>query len=372
MSVYSDMLSPELLISREALAHNVGFLKRKTTSSFMCPMVKANAYGVGDSLVVGELLNLGIKNFGVVRVFEGQRLRRLYPQKEFNILVFAPLCVAHLEEYISSNLTPVVGSFEDLKYLEALSLKEKEALGGVHIKFDLGMARLGFEIKEAQSVKDHLKKMSIKVIGICGHFSQADQISVPGSKDFEGLRGLSELSKFFELELGLDAVHAPNSVALGLGSFEIGSRPGISLYGLSDEEEVSKNLKPALSLKAPLVYVRQVKAGTKVSYDGLWQSLKDTTLGVLFIGYADGLPRGLSGKIDVEFEGESFPQVGLICMDYTMVDLGPNSCLKARDQLTLFGESHNHRALSQWASSLGCLTHELLVGLGDRLRRRIV
>ena len=333
-------------------------------------MVKASAYGIGDSLIVGELLNLGIQNFGVARVCEGQRQRRLFPQKSFNILVFAPLRASTLEEYIYSQLTPVIGSFDDLKLLESLKSPEKELLGAVHVKFDLGMTRLGFELTEAKEVREHLKKIDIKVIGICGHFSQAGDIVKPGSEDVEGLKRLREISRIFGLDL--ESVHAPNSVALGLDTFDVGIRPGIALYGLSDDEQALKGLEPVLSLRAPIVHIREVKAGTKVSYGGLWESPRDTRIGVLLIGYADGLPRGISGKFDVNFEKSYFPQVGLICMDYTMVDLGLDSDLKVGQQLVFFNQDYNSRALSHWANSLGCITYELLVGLGDRLRRRIV
>ena len=363
-------MQSELLISRKALASNIDFFRGKATSSFMCPMVKANAYGVGDSLIVGELLSLGVDTFGVARVSEGQRLRRLFPQEEFKILVFAPICASQISDYITSELTPVIGCKEDLKSLSELSTDEENILGGVHVKFDLGMTRLGFDLSEAAEVNSFFNNTKIKVLGICGHFSQADKIISSNSKDMEGLNNLLELSTVFGLRQ--EQVHAPNSAALSLGSFEVGSRPGLSLYGLSDDEDVVKNLEPVLSLKAPLVHIRKVKAGTRVSYGGLWESKEDTVIGVLLIGYADGLPRGLSGKIDLGHEGVSFTQVGAICMDYTMVDLGPKNSLKIGQQLTFFGEEHRPRALSEWASSLGCITYELLVGLGDRLKRRIV
>ena len=333
-------------------------------------MVKANAYGVGDSLVVSELLSMGVKNFGVARVFEGQRIRRLHPYKKFNILVFAPLCASDIEDYLASDLTPVIGSVVDIDILNNLSVDQKKRLRGLHLKFDLGMTRLGFSLEEAQTIKELLKNSGLEVAGICGHFSQADRILDSNSKDLEGLNALEEISKVFELPI--DSVHAPNSAALGLGEFNVGSRPGLSLYGLSDEHKVGEFLEPALSLYAPIVNIRPVKKGVKVSYGGTWESPTDTNIGVLLIGYADGLPRGLSGSMNVSNNGKTYPQVGTVCMDYTMVDLGAKNDLKIGDKMAFFDQNHNPRALSDWANTLGCITYELLVGLGDRLNRRIV
>jgi len=333
-------------------------------------MVKANAYGVGDSLIVGELLDLGVKNFGVARVSEGERLRRLFPQQQFQILVFAPLCASFIESYIQSSLTPVVGSAEDLRILSTLSSEDQNSLEGVHVKFDLGMTRLGFSFFEADTVTETLKSLNIKVLGVCGHFSQASDITNIDSKETEGLEELTSLSKLFGINQEL--VHAPNSEALSSGSFVVGSRPGLSLYGLSDSKELVAGLEPALSLYAPLVHSRSVKKGTRVSYGGAWVSDVDTQVGVLLIGYADGLPRGLSGKISLFNDGDTFKQVGRICMDYTMIDIGPSKSPKIGQMYTFFDVKHNPRALSDWAESLGCISYELLVGLGDRLLRRVV
>lgn len=365
-------MQAELTISRKALENNINFFKSKSTSSFLCPMVKSNAYGVGDSLVVGELLDLGVSHFGVARVFEGERLRRAFPSKEFEILVFAPLCASNIGHYVEASLTPVVGTERDLMILSESSKEDLKALSAVHVKFDMGMTRLGFSFDEASCVKEALSSLGLSVSGLCGHFSQAAEVSQPHSHEQQNLEKLKSLASVFNLDKS--SVHAPNSEALLSSTFEVGLRPGLSLYGLSSDSKNSEDstLKPVLGLKAPLVHIRRIKAGTKISYGGTWTSPKDTFIGVLLIGYADGLPRGLSGKIKLGFEGESFQQVGRICMDYTMVDLGLDSSLKLGQSLTFFGESYQAQALSVWAEELGCISYELLVGLGNRLVRRVV
>ncbi len=333
-------------------------------------MVKANGYGLGDTLIVSELLDLGVENFGVARVSEALRLRRMFPQKKMNLLVFAPLCASSVEEYVFNNLTLILGSYEDLNILKRLSQEHLNKLEGVHLKFDLGMSRLGFDLKDVDAVFDELQKCNIRIDGLCGHFNNALEIDDKSSEASKNLQLLYELSNRFGLKSS--QVHLPNSDALGFGPYKEGIRPGLSLYGYSDSDAMSFELMKSLSLRAPLVHTREVLKGQSVSYGRTWTSLKDTKIGVLLIGYADGIPRSLSGKINVFKEQETFSQVGSICMDYMMIDLGADSNAQLGEMFSLFGGDESVDALKHWSKTSGCITYELLVGLGSRLHRRVI
>jgi|GEM_PF-3748246 len=227
-------------------------------------MVKANGYGLGDTLIVSELLDLGVENFGVARMSEALRLRRAFPQKKMNVLVFAPLCASSIEEYVFNKLTVILGSYEDLNVLKGLSQKRLDKLQGVHLKFDLGMSRLGFGLTDVNSVFDELKRCNIRIDGLCGHFNKALEIEDKSSEASHSLKQLCEISKKFGLSAS--QVHLPNSDALGFGPYELGIRPGLSLYGYSSNESMSFELMKSLSLRAPLVHTRELLKGQSVSY----------------------------------------------------------------------------------------------------------
>lgn len=359
-------MQPKLKISKKALISNLLNYRKKTSSSFICPMVKANAYGVGDSLVVRELLNANVSDFGVARVSEGLALRRKFSQDNFEILVFAPLTQTNILDYIRSGLTAVIGSKNDLQILESLGENSRRSLKKIHLNFDLGMSRLGFSIADAPFVKDYVESLKLEVGGVSGHFSEAHTFATSDSASEKSLKRLIEIGCYFNLTV--DKVHAPNTEALNFKKFDVGIRPGIGLYGLmGDESSLS-----ALSLTAPLVQTRLLEVGDKVSYGGLWTAKERTQIGVFSIGYADGLKRALSGKISFnsqETKKRAYLQVGAICMDYTMVNLGLDADFELGEEFTVFGNSID---LMKWCDIMNCIPYEILTSLGDRVERVLV
>jgi alanine racemase len=358
-------MNPSLWINRENLVKNIHLIKQKTTSPFVCPMVKANAYGVGDSLVVQTLLNAGIKHFGVARTFEGEKIRRFFPTLDFEILVFNSFSLNNIDDYLKSDLTPVVTDQSSLNAIKDLGVEQRKRLRDIHIKFDLGMSRFGFRPEESQNLKEQLHQLGLKVGGVCGHFSKSEDFGQEGGQSKIKLKEL--IASAQTIGVSVDKVHAANSAAIEWGqSFEVGLRPGIGMYGIGQKK--GSGLEGVLSLKAPLVGVNSVLEGETVSYGGTWVAKKDCKIGILPIGYADGLRRGLSNRIKFQIDGVECDQVGLICMDYSMVDLSPLEGAQVGEEVILFNE--NYSSLYEWADLLGTIPYELISGLGDRVERK--
>lgn len=357
-------MNPVLWVNQKKLIKNFNLVKARTESTFVCPMVKANAYGVGDSLVVGTLLDAGAKHFGVVRAFEGEKLRRFFPNKIFEILVFNSLCETSIKSYFESNLTPVIGSANDLKVLSEFSRTDLKRMNKVHLKFDLGMSRFGFSLEDSVQIFGKIKNLGLSLGGVCGHF--------PTSEDFSESEGFSEglLKNLVDCAKNLgvseNSVHAPNTAAIERGRFQVGLRPGIGLYGVSQYKENS--LEGVLKLTAPLVSLNSILVRGKVSYGGTWESKKPGKIGVLPMGYADGLRRELSNRIRFVLNGQVYAQVGVICMDYCMIDLGSAKSFQIGDEFTLFDETYAD--LFSWAKVLNTIPYELITGFGDRIERR--
>jgi len=357
-------MNPKLWLNRENLIYNLRYLKRQTSSTFVCPMVKANAYGVGDSMVVSTLLLADVKNFGVARVFEAEKLRRTFPNDEFDVLVFHPIVKNELDSYLENKITPVVSSIEDLKLLASFDKGKLKALKPIHLKFDLGMNRLGFSLNLLTEVKDFIKKHDFKLAGVCGHFSTAGDYGVNGGKSSSLLRDLVKAAS--ELEVEEARVHVPNSEALVRDKFNVGIRPGISLYGVTKS---AADLKGALKLTAPVIAIKDLEAGDSVSYSGTWTAERSSQVAILPIGYADGLRRRLSNRINFRIKNADLKQVGAICMDYCMVLLKEGLEVKSGEELVLFDE--DLKGLYHWAELLETIPYELLTSLGDRIERRV-
>lgn len=359
-------MNPVLWVDREKLIKNFNIIKGKTESSFVCPMVKANAYGVGDTLVVGALLEAGAEHFGVARVFEAEKLRRFFPNRKFEILVFNALFGESIKAYAESALTPVVGGATDLEVLKNLSKTDLKKIGKVHIKFDLGMSRFGFGLGDSVQVWGALKNLGLNIQGVCGHFPDSEDFANTGGGSKKLLEELTACAA--NLGVSEDRVHAPNSGAIERGNFKVGLRPGLSLYGVSQSRE--EGISGVLKLTTPLVSVNSLSPGTSVSYGGAWTAEEKIRIGVMPIGYADGLRRGLSNRIKFLLKGQAYSQVGNICMDYCMVNLGKTGDVMKGDEFVLFDETYS--SLFEWADLLGTIPYELLTGLGERVERRAV
>lgn len=358
-------MNPVLWVNKSRLIKNFNLIKERTSSSFVCPMVKANAYGVGDTLVVGVLLEAGAKHFGVARVFEGEKLRRFFSGQDFEILVFNALTEDSLRSCVESDLIPVIGQENDLKVLESFPFKDLKRIKKVHLKLDLGMSRFGFSLVDAEPVAKRLKSLGLSLGGVCGHFATSEDFSLERGRSEELLASLVETAK--SIGVSEELVHAPNTSAIERGRFKVGLRPGIALYGVSQYEENS--LKGVLKLTAPLVAINGISEGEKVSYGGTWSTKEGARIGILPIGYADGLRRGLSNRIRVGLNGHVCSQVGVICMDYCMIDLGLECVAKEGDELILFDEKYSD--LFEWAKLLETIPYEILTGLGDRIERKV-
>ncbi|MGH1468939.1 MAG: alanine racemase, partial [Bdellovibrionales bacterium] len=268
--------------------------------------------------------------------------------------------------YVESSLTPVVGSAVDVEILKNLSKTDLKKIEKVHIKFDLGMSRFGFDMKDSVQVWGALKNLGLSIQGVCGHF--------PQSEDFAEVNGSSQdlladlVSCASNLGVPEDRVHAPNSEAISRGKFKVGLRPGLGLYGVSQSREAG--IEGVLRLTSPLVSINSLSPGARVSYGGTWAAKEQIRVGVLPIGYADGLRRGLSNRIKFFSRGLVYSQVGTICMDYCMVNLGKTEDFVKGTEFVLFDETYT--SLFEWAKLLGTIPYELLTGLGERVERKAV
>ncbi len=351
------------------LTHNFRYLRGLLKDhDFICPMIKANAYGHGDVECARALSKEGAHDLGVVLVEEGIRLREAGILG--SIFVFGTFHRDAAAEIIKYNLTPVISRMNDIRELE-----EQVPAGvahAVHLKFNTGMNRLGFEQEEAGALADALKKSKrLRLTGICTHLLQGED-----AFDSAG-RSVAQIGEFEELSTHFDhrnlVLHALNSSGLCSQIFTgVGARPGISLYGAKPalNQKVNLDLRPVMTLKSRVELVRQVKKGETVSYGGTWTAQRESVVGVVPYGYADGYPRHASNKSFMLVKGQKVPVVGIVCMDYTMLDLTDvkGDCLG--EEVVLIGKQggQNYSA-EELAEATGTISYEIFTRVSPRVPR---
>ncbi|MFP5518507.1 MAG: alanine racemase [Bdellovibrionia bacterium] len=373
-------------INLDHLEHNIGILKTSLTSdTFFCPMVKANAYGHGDTQIAKCLELIGVKSVGVCLIEEGLLLRNNNFKNE--ILVFRGFDSLGAQKIIAEKMTAVVSSWKQLQHLEEHFLGEAIS---VHLKFDTGMNRLGFAVEEGpELLKKVWQNKKIRVKGILTHLLEGEDASSCEGRSAEQIRKFANVSQIFK---AIGAVpHALNSAGLinkivmtqkkmqdpthPLFLENWGARPGLAIYGYNPVNSASSvALKPVMSLKSTMSVIRNLKIGESVSYGGTFVAKRNSHIGVVPIGYADGYHRILSNSGTVLFEGQTVPVVGNVCMDYLMVDItdvvrerNPDEFLEK--EVIIWGEDQlgNSVSAAELAVKARTITWEMLTSIGERV-----
>ncbi|MDD5477618.1 MAG: alanine racemase [Candidatus Omnitrophica bacterium] len=329
--------------------------------------VKADAYGHGLIPVAKRLSACGVDYLGVASIDEGIKLRKAGVKTP--ILLLGLILKKDIRPLFTYCLTPTVCDKEMASAINAKAAKLKKKIN-LHIKVDTGMGRIGVLPDGAfKLVKDIHQLKNIAIEGIFTHFAFADldrkftdyQINL-----FEKL--VSDLEKS---GIAIPLVHAANSIGLidYKDSHFTMVRPGLVIYGLHPKEGLRINLKPVLSLKTRIVFIKQVPQGTGISYGRTYITKRPTRIITLPIGYGDGYPRNLSNLAWLLIGGRRFRIAGRICMDQIMVDVG-NFKPKIGDEVVLIGQQGRQKITAEELARLsGTISYEIVCGLGSRIPR---
>lgn len=358
-----------LSIDYANLKYNVEWMKTRTTNSFFCPMVKANAYGAGAVLVSQALIQMGVNKLGVARLSEAIELREA--GIEADILLFNHFTEEELALGQELNLTFVVSSMQQLELFNSFCKKLENQDLNMHLEFDTGMSRLGFSLQELDALREYIDKNNLQVQGVFTHFLEAINWPETGKSSQKQTEEFLKITQKFPESVA----HIASSKALAGGEkkWQYGVRPGVWLYGV---DSANTHLKPALRLTAPIISLRTISAGQSVSYGGVWVASRPTKIATLPIGYGDGYSRTLTGQTEVLVKGKKAPVVGAICMDYMMVDVTDvDQSLELGEEVLIFGEdqvSGQEISIESLAQKCNVIAYEFIVGLSQRLRRQIV
>ncbi|MDJ0392714.1 alanine racemase [Rhodococcus sp. G-MC3] len=364
-------------VDLDAVAHNVRVLLEYAGSAATMVVVKADGYNHGGTAVARAALAAGAQELGVTTVGEAVALRRAgitapilswlhRPDTDF-----VPAVVHGVELGLSS--APQVSAV-------AAAARTAERTADITLKIDTGLNRNGVAIGDLDEVFRILGSAvadgSVRLRGMFSHLACAD---VPGhpANDRQAQVLRDTVARASAAGLRPEVVHLANSAATLTRPdlhFDM-VRPGIAVYGLSPIPELGGfGLRPVMTVSATIALVKKVRAGEGVSYGHTWTAERDTVVGLVPMGYADGVRRNLSGRFDVSIGGRRFSSVGRICMDQFMIDLGPDGGGVAEgDTAVLFGSGEGGGPLAQeWADSLDTIHYEVVTGIGGRARRRYI
>ena len=358
-------------INQENLKHNVTVLQEAMPPGCkIMAIVKADAYGHGAYEISSYINRMGVNAFGVATIEEGITLRGFGIQGDILILGYTnPLRAKDIRKY---DLTQTV-----IDYPHAVSLNKQGIPVKVHVKIDTGMHRLGFDWLDIAEIEDVFRARYLKVCGIYTHLCAADSLAAE-DEDFTRIqinRFYQTLDSLTEAAVKLPKIHIQSSYGL-LNYPDLRCdyvRAGISLYGTLSSPDthtrVKLDLRPVLSLKSQIVLIRKVKCGESIGYGRSFIMERDSLIAMLPLGYADGIPRNLSGRnMEVLIRGLLAPIAGRICMDQIAVDITDIPDAAVGDIVTLIGkEDENELTALEMAAHSDSITNEILSRMGKRL-----
>ena len=366
-------------ISLDDLEHNYHALRSQMPEGCkFLGVIKADAYGHGAVPVSGTLSELGCEYLAVSNLEEAVQLRRGGIRTPVLILGYTP--PEYADTMVFMDLTQEIHSIDYARALEE-RLRGTNYILNVHIKLDTGMGRIGFLAYGAHSelaqLREFLKMTHLRAEGVFTHFSAADS-RLADDESYTETQYARFQAALAELETyGIHPAlrHCANSAVTILHpeySLDM-VRGGIALYGCAPDRDCAGllDLRPVMTLRTTIAQIRDVAAGTPISYGRTFTAPRDLRMAVLPVGYADGLPRSLSGKARFRLHGADVPVIGRICMDMCMVDITNVPDAKIGDELTLFGydEDGQRVPVERLAEACGTISYELLCTLSKRIAR---
>jgi alanine racemase len=359
-----------LTVDLQAIAANTRLFASRTRAEVMA-VVKADGFGHGGADAARAALANGATWLGVTSIAEGLALRE-----------------AGLAAPVLSWLNPVDADFglalaagidlavPSLRHLSVVmdAARASGRRARVHLHLDVGMARDGCEPagwpELCRAACGGEQRGVLQVVGLMGHLACADNPADPCNKAGRACFGCGvETARAAGLRPAVRHLAATAATLTDSRTHHTLCRIGAGLVGIDPSR--TTRLHPALTLTAPVVAVRRVRAGSPVGYGHSWTAPADTTLGLLPAGYADGLPRAASGHAEVMVRGRRCPVAGLISMDQTVIDLRSQQ-IHPGEIATAFGPgTSGEPTVADWAAWAGTIEHEIVTGVGARVRRQV-
>ncbi len=363
----------EVVVDLDAIRHNVRLLADLAAGAATMIVVKADGYGHGAIPVARAAVQAGASWLGASSLDEALALRDA--GLTVPILAWLDLLDADRTAGVTADIDLSASSRDELDAVRVAAGRAGRR-ARVHLKIDTGMTRNGCQPAEwpalvAEAARAQ-REGAVEIVAVWSHLACADE---PTDKSVDEQAEQFDLAYRQAVDAGLTPIrHLANAAAVLTRPdlhFDL-VRPGIACYGLNPVP-VAVDLRPAMTFRSAVVATKRVPAGASVGYGRTWTSDTDTTLALVPVGYADGVPRALSGRFDVWLAGRRRPVVGRVSMDQIVVDCGDDD-VPAGAEVVLFGAgTHGEPTAREWADTLGTIDYEIVTNMSrPRVRRRYV
>lgn len=364
-------------IDLNAIADNLKVIKKLINNRPVIAVVKANAYGHGSVEISKRLGKEGVEYLAVAFTEEAKELR----DSNINIPILV-LFDPDIEDIVKYNLTPVISDKKTALVLSKAAEKNSKNIN-VHIKIDTGMGRLGLTNNAAKDVLEIANLKGINIDGLMSHFSEADLADATFAMiQIERFNAVTR--ELLNNGLNIRLFHIANTAAvITLPESHFNAvRPGLMLYGYSSlqKSEVkdsnpelqipNSQLIPAMTIKTKILTIRRLPTGTPISYGRTFITKRDSLIGVMRLGYADGFSRRFSNNADVLVRGRRVPIVGRVCMDLSMIDLTDLEQVEEGDEVVIIGRQGNEYIdADELALMANTIPYEILTSLGNMAKK---
>lgn len=359
-------------IDLDALRHNFRQVRERAGQDCgTLVVVKADAYGHGAVQVAPVLEKAGADMFGVAIVEEGVELRRAGISRP--ILVLGGIYPGQEETLLEQDMVPCLYDIEAARRLDAAAAQRGQVCP-FHLKIDTGMGRVGYLPDELGEVLDALSRLeNLQLEGVVSHLAVADEPDNPfTSEQVERFRQC--LVRVRQAGFSPKYVHISNSAALFTRDLPECNlvRPGIVLYGALPSEPFREllDLRPVMSFRSAVAQVKNVPAGSGISYGHRFVAERPSAIAAVPVGYADGFNRLLSCRGEVLIRGRRAPVAGTVCMDWILIDVTDIPGVAVGDEVTLLGRDNgNVVSAEEWAQKVDTIPYEVFCGVSKRVPR---
>lgn len=372
--MYKDAIRPAWVeVNLSNLDYNIKNIQAKAGGRPLIGVIKADAYGHGAVMVAEVLRQNGVKTFAIATLQEAVTLREAGATEEIIMLGLTPDMYA--DTIVKYDITPVVCDATNAKAISDAAAAAGKVVEGL-IAVDSGMGRIGYLADDLENAVFDVKKIAqlpnFKIKGLFSHMSTADAYDKTYSHYQE-----EQFNKFYDALIAAGVEVPLKTLANSASIMELPSihfdtvRPGIILYGQYPSDEVDRkglHIKPAMSVKANIIHLKDVPANFSVGYGRKYISEKPAKIATLALGYADGYPRPYSAHAKVIVNGVLCPIAGNICMDQCMVDVSEVPDVKVGDEVIIMGSDGVHEISAEdIAKATGTINYEICCAFGQRL-----
>ncbi|UER67359.1 alanine racemase [Borrelia sp. BU AG58] len=358
----------QIIINFKSLEHNLISIKNHIQGRELVATLKADAYGHGLAKTFSFLKEKGVNYFGLFWIDEAIRIKKI--DKNAKTLLYINTDRSGIKNLVRFSITPFIADSHYLYLIERECLRQNKKIKA-HLKIDVGMNRYGIKIENALNLANQIQNSKlIELEGVCTHLPTTEDTKITNAQTEKFMCFIEELK---ENNINPKFIHVSNSEHTE--NYNINEkfnmvRPGLILYGYHSNLNRSKNnlcLKPVLSLYSKIIFLKSISQGEAVSYSGLFIAKEDIQIGLVPVGYFDGIPQNTSNNFYYLVRGRKCPIRGKLCMNITIIEIPKDLKISIGERVEIISEN---LTLDELSKESGVSKYEMLCSIGKHTNKK--